>query len=443
MSQISEAKLTIVRSLIEQAPDSAVTILLRALSDSELDPGLATVKRIVEVEANDRRARNTVLAPIVPLCAANAFCKINFPPRTLGLIWRGLKAAAPTDVEHVLGMVADWRPDERAPEVCDALCAVAVEGLKDAAQDSFTDAVKAAEAGSGLAALVGCLELAGVTRRALDRLPDWLGRMTDERAAALRLAYRDGAALAVDGGPLFFEMLAGQLAEPWLILRVISGAMGRPAETYVASSELASFGERLLADIDVQVAIVSAFNPRTGDLDADGAARAALRATVEIAEFEQSLVLSPDGVWGRRLGKQKRELASAVEEQLRDVDDAVSHALPLHTVRMGPRTLRGVPKLTADPDLKHVERATVLLRFMHEVRMSAQAGGFASARAKALEILEARLDTYVEEVLASMRAGEIEDESRARAFLEIAADFCGISRDAKAAQIVRRRAAAA
>jgi hypothetical protein len=60
-----------------------------------------------------------------------------------------------------------------------------------------------------------------------------------------------------------------------------------------------------------------------------------------------------------------------------------------------------------------------------------------------VEILEARLDSYVEEILASLHAGEIENEPRARAFLDVTATFCGLARDEQAAQIVRRRAAAA
>ena len=45
-----------------------------------------------------------------------------------------------------------------------------------------------------------------------------------------------------DAGPRFFEMLAAHLTEPWLILRVISGVMDRPHETYFSASELSSFG---------------------------------------------------------------------------------------------------------------------------------------------------------------------------------------------------------
>lgn len=443
MSPISEAKLTIVRSLVAQAPDTAVSTLLRALPDGALDAGLAAVRGIVEHEAQDRRARNSALAPIAPLCGEKGFSNINFPARTLTLIWKGLKALAPADVDRARVFAAEWRPEDASPKVLDALCKVAADALATRNGPDFAAAADAADAGSGAGVLIECLRLAEVTRHALDKLPDWLGRMTDEKAAALRLAYRDVVDIDEAGGPLFFEMLSGALSEPWLILRAISGAMSRPAEAYLAASELSSFGERLLVDIEAQSRIVAAFTPDAGIAGAEAAARAALRATVQIAEFEQSLVLAPDGVWGRRVGKLKRAIASAVEQRLRDVDDAVSHALPLQAVRTASRSIRSLPKLAADPDPRLVERASSLLHFMHEVRVSAQAGGFASARAKAVEILEARLDGYVEDLLGEIRAGEVADEARARAYLEVAAEFSGVALDDKSAQLIRRRAAAA
>ena len=60
-----------------------------------------------------------------------------------------------------------------------------------------------------------------------------------------------------------------------------------------------------------------------------------------------------------------------------------------------------------------------------------------------LEALEHRLDSYVEDVLAEIHADDGVDHDRARIFLEIAAALCGLARDEQAAQIVRRRAAAA
>ena len=445
MSHIPEAKLQIVKGLVEQAPDKAVATLLMALNaDGDLDDGLSMVKAIVEAEANDRRIRNLILAPIAPLCGPrDAFSHIRFPPRALSQIWRGLKVAAPDRVSLAIALATDWRGEESGSEPFDALCGLAAAGLRSRDNAPFAAAADAADSQSGAETLAACLDLAPLTRRALTRLPEWLGRMTDEKSAALRLAYKDVVTLAEDGGPRFFEMLAGQLAEPWHILRVIAGAMARPSDSFLAATELAVFGEGLLEDIDRRLEVVSRFNRDAGKAGAMAAVEAIHMITLEMAEIEQSLALTPEGVWGRQIIKQRRALAAAVEAHMRAVDDAVSHALPLQTIRLGPRTLKGVPRLSTEPDPKAVERASTLLMFLHEIRNSAIAGGFASARAKAMEILEARLDTYVEDILEHLRDPDITDGVRARAYLNIAADLCGIARDAKAAQLVRRRAAAA
>jgi hypothetical protein len=445
LSQITESKAQLVKGLIEQAPDSAIRNLLMALSaDGGHDEGLTRVQRMVEAEAGDRHARNTVFAPIAPLCSwPGPFKGLAFPPRTLALIWRAMKEEAPNEIAAAKALCSDWRAADASPELYNQICARAAQGLRDGA-GAFAAPAAAADQGGGRAALIACLEIGPIARRALDQMPEWLGRMTSEKAATLRLAYRDAVAVAEDAGPRFFEMLAAHLAEPWLILRVISGVMDRPNETYLAGSELAGFGERVLADIDRQVASVAAFKPPSGLRAAAQTAAAAVHtATLEIAELEQSIQLSHDGVWGRRLGKQKQALAVTVETHLKAADGLLAAALPLQTLRVGPRTIRGVPRLTHPPDTAAVERANTLLTFMTEVRPSAAQGGFASARAKTSEELENRLDSYVEKVLEEIRADDGVDPERARAFLEIAAELCGLVRDEKAAQIVRRRAAAA
>ena len=407
------------------------------------DEGLVRVHNMVEAEANDRNARNMVFAPVAPMCAPpGRFSGLWFPPRTLTLMWRALKEESPDEIDEAKSLAGRWHSGVSSPDLFNLLCARTIDGLRHGSR-SFGAAAAAADQGGGRAALIACLEIVPVTRRSLDEMPDWLGRMTSEKAAKLRLAYRDAVAVADDAGPRFFEMLAAQLAEPWLILRVISGVMDRPNESYLAGSELAGFGERVLADIERQLAAVRAFKPTAGRQAAHVAAAAVHTGTQEIAELEQSIQLSPDGVWGRRLAKLKQALAVAVETQLKSADETVAAALPLQTLRIGPRTIRGVPRLTHAPEPEHVERAMTLLTFMTEVRPSAATGGFASARAKVLEVLDHRLDTYVEKVLEEIRADDGVDPERARAYLEIAAEFCGLAGDEKAAQIVRRRSAAA
>jgi len=100
MGQISEAKLGLVRSLIEQAPDAAIRSLLMALSvDGSHDAGLTRVQDLVETEAGDRRTRNMALSPITPLCRApTTFGGLTFAPRTLALIWKALREEADDDL---------------------------------------------------------------------------------------------------------------------------------------------------------------------------------------------------------------------------------------------------------------------------------------------------------------------------------------------------------
>ena len=444
MAQMSEARFEMVRGLIEQAPDAAIRNLLLALSaDGGHDAGLTRVQQLVEAEASDRRARNMTFAPIAPLCAPpGPFSGLNFPPRTLSLIWKALRIAAPDEVIAAKALAAEWRGGESTPEVFDSLCAMTAAALRTG-ESPFTAAAEAADAGAGREQLAACLDIARVTRRALDQMPEWLGRMTSEKAAKLRLAYRDVVAVSDDAGPRFFEMLAAQLTEPWLILRVISGVMDRPNETYFAGSELANFGLRVLDNIDRRLAEITAFKAEAGRPAAHKAAEAVHLVSTEISEFEQAINTTPEGVWGRRLARQKKTMAATIEAHLRATDDAVGKALPLQTKRMGPRAARGIPNLTHDPDPMMIEKAATLLTFMSEVRSSAAHGGFASARAKTLEVLEPRLDAYVEDILDEIRGPDTSHVERARAFLEIAAEFCGLARDDKAAQIVRRRAAAA
>jgi hypothetical protein len=444
MGDISDKKLQLVRGLIEMAPDAAVRSLLLALSASAgNDAGLTRVQRLVEAEAADRQARNLAFAPIAPLCSPpTPFKGLVFPPRTLSLLWKALKETAPDEIHAARARADKWRGEDDGPEALDAICLASAAGLRSGAPE-FAQAAAVAESGAGRDALIACLDIAAITRGALAQMPEWLGRMTSEKIAKLRLAYRDSDAINSESGPLFFEMLAAHLTEPWLILRVISGAMDKPSDTYMAASELRAFGERVLADIDRLVADVVAFSPASGRAAAHAVAQAIHQAVVEIAEMEISVNLSPGGVWGKRLAAQKKLLATTIESRLKACDKTLGQALPTKSVRIGPKSVRAVPVLTADPDPTLVENAGTLLTFLGEVRSSASDGGFASARAKVLEGIDEWLDAYIEELLEEIRANDGVDQNRARAYLDIAADFCGLTRDDKAAQIIRRRAAAA
>ena len=82
------------------------------------------------------------------------------------------------------------------------------------------------------------------------------------------------------------------------------------------------------------------------------------------------------------------------------------------------------------------------MAFIEQSRSAAMAGGYASTRTKMIEKLDDRLDHYVEDVLEYLRGDGPTEAASARAYLDLAARLIGFLRDEKAAQIVRRRAAA-
>lgn len=445
MPGLSERKIEIVRALVEAAPDRVVGGLQAALAEAAGDPMLVGVRKLVEAEADDRRARNALLQPIAPMCVGDgtSTTKLTFPARALALIWRGLKAQCAEEVTEALVLLPDFRPDESSPDPFDSLTAYAAAGLRARELREFRMAAELCDQArpDGAAILCACLDLGPLVRACTLRLGDWISRTSDENTAAVRVAYNDAVALAPDSGPRFLEMLAAQLAQPWMVLRIISAEMDHPTDRYLAASEVASFALRLMDDIESNLAQVSKLDLDAGPVAGRAVGRIVETITQQIAELEQTIQLSRESAWGGRVARQKQSLAAVVEGRLRDIEKACAIALPTQVVRVGKLT-RSAPVMDDEPNRVAVGRALTLLHFSHEIRSSANYGGFSSTRTKVLEKLGEGLDKYLEETLDRIRAGEVDDH-RALDFLGVVADFAVLARDEKAGEIVRRRAAAA
>ena len=447
MANLSEIQLGSVRTLVEMASDSALRDLESTLSaGSGRHESMRLIQQVVAAETSDRRARITVFYPIAPLCSAprEGWRGLLFPASTLGHIWRGLKLESPNKVLAATVAANAFNGEPPSGVTFDDLCKQAAAGLRGRANPGYEAAANALDkAHTGGAELFATyLDLTPVARAALDRMPEWLGRLNDERAAAVRLAFRDAVEVAEDAGPRFLEILFAHLEEPWAILRLVSAVMHRPGDKYVANSELASFGERLMDDIDDRVKAMGAFNA-DGGAPAGLASGAAVRyAALEISEFDESVELSREGPWGMRLTRQKHALVKEVESRLKNVETQVAAALPVQSGKS--RGARAHPRLNQEPEARHVERARAFLTFMHEARHASDKLGYGSLWNKAAESLQMRLDTYVEDLLDKLRSEDSgEDPERVREYLDIAAEFLGLVFDDRAAQIVRRRMAAA
>jgi len=455
MVALSDRKIEIVRTLVESAPDKIVGGLQRALAETngDSDTVLASVRQLVEAEARDRMLRNAIFVAVAPMCVADGSDKrsLVFPARALAGLWRGLKALAPQQIaaaaEASAGIAIALRSGRTPPdpsEAFDDLVATAAEALRHSEARDFRAAMELCERArpGGAEGLVACLDISPVVRRAIARLPEWVAHIDDDTSAAARIAYKDAVAIAEDAGPRFFEMLAAQLTPPWMVLRVISAVMDKPTERYLADSELGGFPERVMDDIDASLKALGGLDLEAGPKAGRAAGQTVSLVTQQVFELETCIELTRETGWGHRIVGQKQSLAGLVEARLRDAEKQVAAALPMQTSGFS-RMRKSFPKLDAPADPKVVGRAMTLLNFAHEIRLCANYGGFSAAHAKVMEKLGEAIDHYVEEVLDHVRTGDAPDLATAHSLLSAAADFIGLVRDAKAAELIRRRAATA
>ncbi len=442
MGDLTQARIGSVRRLLEQASDGAVQSLQGLLSnDGNSDRGITAIRELVDSEAADRRLRSAVFAPLAALFRPpGRIGRLCFPPRTPEVLWRALKRLAPEAVGHALDQARER--GDRAEAAFDALCCEAALILRERPDGEVADLAQRLEDHSRTEALLTLLTLSPVLRRSLARLPEWLLNPAGEHDPAIRLAFKDAAATCEEGGVLLMEALFAHMDESPEILRLISVVMDRPTDRYLAASELAGFGQRLLDDIDSRIDVVRRFDPRRGLEAGVAVASAAEAAIAALTEFEQQVVLAREGVWGSRVGAQRRSLALAMEMRLREAEPAILAALPMQAVRQGGGRLKAAPGLASPPDAMAAERAFALLALLDGCRGSSCTGGFGAQRARVVENLDAWLEAYAEDLLELLRRGG-GDAGRLRAYLDIAAEFTALVRGPEAGRIVRRRAAAA
>lgn len=438
MAELSKEKSETVRSLLAQAPDATLRSLGAALAaEAGGDEAAELVREMVETEARDRRLRDAVVAPLAPLFTPSLdVTRLSFPASTPAMLWRALKAEAVGPMHEVVAAGEEGPASSK-----DALCLAGAEGLA-AREGAFRPLVARLEAQyEGVTRFTLLLRIAPILRDSLRKLDHWLLNLASEHDAAIRVAFRDAANYGGEAGFLFMEALFAHLDHPSQILRLISVVMDHPNERYLASSELASFGERLLDCIDRRIDVLRRFDPRRGQEGGAAAAAAATTATSEINEFEQQVVLSKEGDWGSRIAGQRRALALAMEVRLREAESAVAVALPT-AARHGLKRQRGAPIVMGEPDANAVERALGLLTLLDGSRVTASHAGYGRLRAQVAEALDGWLDGYVQDLLELLHGGRV-DGRLARLHLDVAADFVGLVRDPAAASLVRRRAAAA
>jgi len=445
MGELNEARLVAVRNLLQRAPDFALQSLASLLaSDQSNDASIRLVRQLVSAEARDRRFRSLAFEPLAVLCQAPTnLPHLSFPAATTTLLWRAVKDHDPR-VSAALDSARDPQSDRREIlATMDQICAVAADGLEKRASPAFAALAALLDASpNGCARVICLLTITRELREALAKAATWVSSHEPDHAAAVRIAFRSVSEKGSEAGFLYLEVLFATIEQPAFILRLVSMIMDKPSDRFLAASEFSSIGERLLDAIDRHIDAIQHFDPQRGLEGGVAAAAAADAAALIISEFEMNLTMSREGVWGGRIVQQRRALALAMETRLQEVEAAMAAALPVKVLRTHGKTLRGPPDLTKPPSPLASHKLLGLAALLCESRTSAHASGFGALRGKVVEAQDQALDTYVDEVVDLIYRGQAPVEI-ARAYLDLAADVFGLVRDPKAAELVRRRAAAA
>jgi hypothetical protein len=180
--------------MLETAPDSAVRDLDTALRGDSSE-SLAPLRAMVRAEAADRRLRDAVFAPLLPLCAvrADGFKQTLLPTSALSRIWKALRVLDPDGVAEVSSIMTYETDEDSFPAAADDLCRSAAAALRSGAVE--TSAVLRQ---NDSAQFAGFVELVPLARQALRRLPLWLRNMTGEHAATVRLLFKDADVISPD-----------------------------------------------------------------------------------------------------------------------------------------------------------------------------------------------------------------------------------------------------
>lgn len=442
MTALSPGKQAAIATLVCAAPDSVLGALERAFANAPEGSGAGFVRAAVGGERRDRRVRAMVFEPFIPLFRprSDGLAAPSFPAGALRQLWNEIRSRRADGVAALEARIDALEYDETVPPaMLDGYCAEAAAILREG--DAGRWGLSEAQADE----LAAMLDLAPLARRALPQLGDWLARLTEERIAAMRLLFRDATAVADDATPRLMEIFLAHLPEAHLILRLFPAMTHGAGEGLVAGSELAPLGERLLEDAELRLERAERFSLRSTLADARRLAADLTVAGAILNELEACLELSRDGQWGRRVAAGRARANGALEKGLRQTEGAVAKALPTTPVRIAGRVSRQAPNLAIEPAAETVEQARTVLTLLSESRNLAPALGCGGVRAQVCETVGERLDNYVEDLLATLHEGELPpaDESRARAMIEIAAEFLGLLREPAAARLVRRRLASA
>jgi hypothetical protein len=443
MGSISESRLYLVKGLIRTLPTASLRSLELALGLTREAP-LVEVRDLIATELEFRHVKEAVFAPFLPLFQRREdnINGVEFETWILDNIWASLEVRESEIYQQARYALRGWRDEDPVPVPFFRLVTAGAAICREHPEDIMRAKPRKDDAAE-IAEFANYLDMHRILRTALARLPDFMGRIDAEKAAALRLMFKDACALDEESGYRFLEVLFANLQDGAQIIKFVATVSDRPNDRFLASSELADFGERILDIIDERLqdlkALLGGKNKGDGDLNSAGARVSACLG--QLQSFEHYIELSRDGPWGKRVADAHKVIAELVEGQLKTAERILGDALPMKTERIYGRMKREVPRYEQPVKPEIIERAKCVLAFVRDIRATASAGGYAAMHAKTMQGLEAAMDVYFEELLNLANGEDPIDADKAMAAFETVTDLMETLCGEEKSQVSRRRVA--
>ncbi|EGF91298.1 hypothetical protein ABI_27130 [Asticcacaulis biprosthecium C19] len=443
MGVIANKRLGLIKGLVKTLPQTSLRSLEMALGLTK-DEALVEVRNLVSLELEFRHVKQAVFAPYLPLLEArpDGLTGITFPAWLLDNIWSALEVREPELYMQSRYALRGLRTEDPTPVVFFRLVTAAAQICRENPHDILPAKPDAAD-GEAVTEFALYLDLHRIARAMLARLPDFLGRIDADRATALRLMFKDACANDSEGGYRLLEILFANLEDGPQIVKFVATVSDRASERFLAASELAVFGERILAVAEERLLDLKTFMGARGKVcdDLGIAGQKVSDCLALIHSFENYIELQRDGPWGKRLAAGHKLIAELVESQLKGAERALEDALPMKSERVYGRVRKETPHLDRFPKPEAIVRAVQTLAFVKTVRNVAHAGGFASLHTKTAQALESALDSYFEELLSIANGDEPVDPEVVMSFFELVTDLMQALCGEEKAAVGRRRIA--
>ncbi|MBP2157777.1 MULTISPECIES: hypothetical protein [Asticcacaulis] len=440
MSVIADKRLVLLKGLIKTLPQASLRSLELALGLTK-DEALIEVRELISIELEFRYAREAVFAPYLPLFETrhDGLNAVEFPHWLLDNLWRALESHEPELYQQSRFALRGLRAEDPTPVVFFRLVTSAAAICRDHPGDVLPKSPARGDA-EEVAEFAHYLDLHRIVRNVLAKLPDFLGRIDAEKAAALRLMFKDACAISEEGGMRFMEVIFSNLEDGAQIIKFIATVSDRPNDRFLAESELADFGERILERIEEGLADLKAAFGGKGEPQPDAGLRVA-QSVGQLQSFSHYIELTRDGPWSKRVAEASKQIAGLVESRLKGAERIFEDTLVMRSERVYGRVKKDVPKMDKYPKPEVVDRARNCAAFVREVRATANAGGFATLHTKTVQALEAQLDAYFEALLDVANGEDPFDSEQVMSFFELVTDLMEALCGEEKAVVGRRRVA--